>query len=124
MPGTSAVCKFCGQANLITTSGEPPEGKLLELAAIKACQCRGADKWRAMERFIESLDGIVGPGSKKNGFRGEVDKEAIKLIMEAASCIHEGNAAKVIIVLSPADRVTVEEKKDILTATRREVREM
>ena len=124
MAETGAVCRFCGQTVMIMTSGLPPEGEALEEAAIKACGCPEACGWKAMQRFAENLHEIVGPGSRKSGFRGEVHEDAIKLIMEAANCIYKGYAMRVTITLSPADRVTIEEKKDVLTATRREVREM
>jgi hypothetical protein len=120
LDATSAACPFCGQVVEVID----PKGFDLETAAKMRCDCHEAMRWKALRKFQSDVDALTGDESKKIGFREKLDESVHKLIMDAAASIYDGVMMRAVIKISPADQITVEEKKDVLTATRREVREM
>lgn len=122
MAQTSEACPFCGQMVVITLSALPA-GLDMEAAAKQSCKCSGAVRWRSLERFAESMEDIVGKESVKNGFKSPAGDAVCKMIKEAASNVYDGKIIAATIQITPADRVTIHEKKDVLRLTRREVRE-
>ncbi len=117
------MCQYCGQTVMIETSTELTDKQSNE-AAIQRCECDGAQKHRAMERFGEAAEAVLGAGAVEAGFYEPVPERVVDLAKVAAQAVYDGVIEGVGIAVSSADKIkVVRDKSGIIRPIRREVRE-
>lgn len=122
MERQNAICPYCGQTLLITSiMGDETRDE--QEAAIGACDCDEAIRWRALKRFEENAGRIMGPDAEKNGFCGPLSDAIREEIVRAAGIVYNAEAVSITIQITDTERAQVKAVKGSIRLIRREVRE-
>lgn len=91
------TCRFCGQAVAV----KPEPGETPDEAAVRACDCPEARRWRLrlerVERSREMVDEMFGPGCEEEYETKPVPEETLQLLKAAAVLDIDGKLTKATV---------------------------
>lgn len=91
------TCRFCGQAVAV----KPEPGETTEEAAVRACDCPDARRYRLrkerVERSQELVDEMFGPGCEEAYETKPVPEETLQLLKAAAVLAIDGKLTKTTV---------------------------
>lgn len=91
------TCRFCGQAVAV----KPEPGETPDEAALRACDCPEAKRYRLrmerVERSREMVDEMFGPGCEEEYETKPVPEETLQLLKAAAVLAIDGKLTKTTV---------------------------
>lgn len=91
------TCRFCGQAVAV----KPEPGETPEEAAVRACDCPDARRYRLrmerVERSEEMINTLFGPGCEEAYETKHVPEETLQMLKVASVLAIDGKLSKVTV---------------------------